>query len=302
MNKVLITLVFSLFITSVSGQFKVKIGNDTTYCYQNFKNGIHLAPHLKFENGQPPYTYTWTTYWEAEVPFIRKNIFTASDFVNDTTLSNPIFNERANNIFGPSNWIQFILKVTDNNKNVAIDSINIRVSIIADVPSMEYQYEIYINQGDSVWLDGASDYMGIKPYQKYIWEPTTGLSHPDSVQTWCKPIKEGGYEFSVFDSVGCQSAFTPLYQIRFKSTNIDIINDENDNIIQVGNAIHFNNQKAESTQITFLDLSGRIIHKTETKNHFYEPDFEFPAPGVYICKIQAPAYQSSIKYIYKGRR
>jgi hypothetical protein len=183
-------------------KISVAVGNDTTFC-SGFgqTDTLFLGSGLKIKNGAPPYTYLWETKLE-HTPNL---IFTASDFLNDTTSANPYF------IDWPAlpDRLRFTVQVTDAENNTAKDSITVGLSGCACYT--DYQV-IRLNKGDSVWLDAG---IPSGNTEKIYWEPSYGLSNPDSSATWCKPDSTMNYSIVSVDTFGCVCS-CHAYEIRVK--------------------------------------------------------------------------------------
>ncbi len=100
--------------------------------------------------GVPPYTYTWSAYYLFDL-ISNPIIFTASDFLNDTSVANPVLKETFHDD------LDFYLTVTDANNNVCRDTVRIRFSFFYG--HLAY-FQHYITEGDSVKLDYNSSNVG----------------------------------------------------------------------------------------------------------------------------------------------
>ncbi|MBK6284495.1 MAG: hypothetical protein IPF54_19350 [Draconibacterium sp.] len=189
----------------------VDAGKDTTFCTgQNF-NTMILGTTAKIMNGKPPFKFAW----ECTYRLTDKLIFTASDFLNDTTLQSPTFKD----ITLDQDWLKFTLTVTDSENNIARDSLFVRFSSFSYLTGGGQPW-FYIEKGDSILLTFPNSGIGggIEPLTHY-WQPKTYLSDPDSVITWCKPDSSIQYEAFTIDSCGCVSAIPTVYDIRVLPKN-----------------------------------------------------------------------------------
>lgn len=133
------------YSTPIFAELQVKIGNDTTFCSDNLWTGVppaQLGTDLVITGGIPPYKYAWS----AEINLFDLFFLTASDFLNDTTLSTPTFKE---DYALWQNWGTFTLTVTDAENNTAVDSINVRFSAFGIIPGY---IVLRPNIGDEVLL------------------------------------------------------------------------------------------------------------------------------------------------------
>jgi hypothetical protein len=205
MKQLLLTYCIFLMYLPLNAQLKVDAGNDTTFC-SGFgqTDTLFLGSGLKIENGAPPYSYRW----ETKLELTPNLIFTASDFLNDTTSANPYFKDW----LALPNRIRFTVQVTDAENNTAKDSITVGFSGCGCPTG--YQV-IHLNKGDSVWLDAGIPSDNI---EKIYWEPAYGLSNPDSSATWCKPDSTMNYSIVSVDTFGCICS-CHAYEIRVNDTN-----------------------------------------------------------------------------------
>jgi hypothetical protein len=189
---------------SVSAQLKVDAGNDTTYCAGFWPDTMYLGNNLFIENGTEPFSYRW----ECRFELTPNLIFSASDFLNDTTSANPYFTDWLT----LPNRFRFTLHITDAENNTAKDSITVGFSGCGCPTG--YQV-IHLNKGDSVWLDAGIPSGNI---EKTYWEPSYGLSNPDSSATWCKPDSTMNYSIVSIDTFGCVCS-CHAYEIRVNEDN-----------------------------------------------------------------------------------
>ncbi|GEM_PF-1706875 len=187
-------------------QITVDAGKDTTYCTGLCPDTMYLGTNISIINGVEPYSYRW----ECKVELSPTLIFTASDYLNDTTIATPYFKDWLTD----TEKIKFVVYVTDNEGNSAMDSINIGFSGCGCITGT---IVVEINKGDSVWLDAGNELHG--KYKKCFWEPKYGLTHPDSSATWCKPEVKTSYSLVQVDTFGCTCS-CPIYEIRIISKKV----------------------------------------------------------------------------------
>jgi hypothetical protein len=205
-QKNIIVLLFILTWFSSYSQLIVDAGKDTTFCTGQNINTMILGTTAKIMNGKPPFKFAW----ECTYRLTDKLIFSASDFLNDTTLQSPTFK----NIPVDQDWLRFTLTVTDSENNVARDSLFVRFSSFSYLTGGGQPW-FYIEKGDSILLTFPNSGIGggIEP-RTYYWQPKTYLSDPNSRVTWCKPDSSIQYEAFAIDSCGCVSAILTVYDIR----------------------------------------------------------------------------------------
>lgn len=206
----------------------VDAGKDTTYCTAQNINSLILGTTSKIANGKPPFKYAW----ECTYRLSDKLIFSASDFLNDTSLQSPVFKD----IPVDQDWLKFTLTVTDSENNFAMDSLFVRFSRFAYLTGGG-QSRFYIEKGDSILLTFPNSGIGggIEPLS-YYWRPKTFLSDPNSLVTWCKPDSSIQYEAFAIDSCGCVSGFEMAYDIRVLPES----NDNNPEFAPIGAKWYFN--------------------------------------------------------------
>ena len=172
-------LSFFFFFTFALGescfsQLNVKLGKDTTYCVGLHPDTMYLPQNITISGGKEPYTFAW----ECKEPKGLYEFYTASDFLNDTTILTPYFVNSHN----PGKWILLTLHVTDSENNYVKDSIRIRFSTFRYLPGYSV---IEAEKGDSVLFNRSSVGGGIEPL-RFHWQPTIGLTNPHTLITWCK--------------------------------------------------------------------------------------------------------------------
>jgi hypothetical protein len=212
------------------------------------------------------------------IPYGILSPLTASDILNDTTLLSPIIK---NGIWLSTDKITFVLNVTDHDGHSARDSILVGFSRCACV--LGYQV-IEISEGDSIWLDAGTPAGAISSYH---WEPSNGLSNPDSSATWCKPEVATNYFLARVDTFGCVCSCL-AYEIRINPTNaenIQIIPSGNINPFQKGRKVHFNNMRNHEALVYWYSMEGKLLYQCSTRSD----NIDFPNVllnrSTYIVKI-----------------
>jgi hypothetical protein len=198
--------------TNIYGKcLTVDAGKDTTFCTGQNINTMILGTTAKIMNGKSPFKFAW----ECTYRLTDKLIFTASDFLNDTTLQSPTFKD----ITVDQDWLKFTLTVTDSENNIARDSLFVRFSSFSYLTGGGQPW-FYVEKGDSILLTFPNSGIGggIEPLTHY-WQPKTYLSDPGSIITWCKPDSSIQYEAFAIDSCGCVSAIPTVYDIRVLPKN-----------------------------------------------------------------------------------
>ena len=265
----------SFYPTTAQGQMKVFIGNDTSFCSTNVKDGIELASQLKITNAVPPLTYKW-----GGAPIYPTSVilYPASRCLDDTTIANPKFKESS----GPS-WIEYWLEVTDSNGNIARDTILVRFS--------EFVYflaedRVSLTVGDSVLLRGGGIGGGIPPYTSYQWSPEKDLRTPNQQETWCVTSEESTiiYSVSVTDSIGCVSMSAGgVTRVKAHPTGVEKITHST-KVYRKGDQIYFENNNT-GAQITIYNINGSKLYETNTRNAYFDLAGLALNKGVYVCSV-----------------
>ncbi len=145
---ILITTVLLITqITFTYGQCNADAGPDTFVCVG--MNGIdttQIGGNPSAMGGTPPYTYTW----EAQHVISFGNYtwtYTASDFLNDTTLSNPSV---VYHYYDLIDTVEFFLTVQDATGLICKDTVIIYYSLLMYINSV---FIFDIQQGDSIYLN-----------------------------------------------------------------------------------------------------------------------------------------------------
>lgn len=205
MKYLLYSLFLSLLYLPISAQIIVDAGNDTIVMCTSDTTITELGGIPSVSNGVPPYNYEWSI----KNPYIAfpgsPLTFYASDFLNDTTLSNPIITDGF-----ICEKMMFYLKVTDSVGNTGIDSCLVMFSVY--ITNLWYwNYGIW--HGDSIYLNQGSNVGGGIGSLTYLWKPNHGLTDSTSLSFWAKPDTTIAYYVTVTDSVGCVLEAPPLYYV-----------------------------------------------------------------------------------------
>ena len=273
-----LTILLFLFLNAYP-QLTVDAGKDTTFCISMYPDSIYLGENVTIKNGTEPYTIAW----ECKVSRGLYDYYTASDFLNDSTAVSPYIESWHSN----GKWIKFILHVTDSENNYTKDSINVRFS------SFGYTlgYFVYeVDKGDSVLFHESSVGGGIAPLN-YHWQPTIGLSNPDSLITWCYADSlteySTSYDIIAVDSCGCVSEPNQVYEIRIRPTDVREIpsEDESLNIKQIGSKIYFDNKDYLAATVKIFSLNGQLIYEQDISDNYLEIGKLNLTKNIYIISI-----------------
>lgn len=284
MKKTLFVIV-PLFLFSIlsSGQINADAGDDIVICVTwDHMDSLTICGDPAATGGTPPYSYAW----EAEYTFsIGENTytFTASNFLNDTTLANPTVKTAI------GDKIDFLLTVTDIDNNTAFDSVTVYFSHFGTHLGM---LEFNIDLGDSIFLYGMENVFGGLPPYSYLWRPNHGLTDSTSLAFWAKPEYSIAYYLTKTDSAGCVVTGTPVYLVNVLPVHTDEIDFIPRELSIYPNPVHKSLKVIISEKITgpfvlsiyapdgkklMQEISGRNAIKLDTDS--------FP-PGIYIVKVE----------------
>lgn len=268
--------------------FEMDCGADTFFCLGLDTDTFHIGNNIRLVNGTAPYKFIWSC---KPIPVTSSIIFTASNFLSDTSISNPYLKD-----FGIVNkpWC-FYLTVMDNNNNIASDSIFIICSrFIYD----SKEYEFYLNKGDSVQFYDEIFVGGGVPPLKYYWTPSIGLDDSTKINAWCKPPQSINYYQYIIDSLNCKSIPNKAYNIYVNPDKIEnnkYSHDDLLNLRRIGNQLVFNNKENRLCRLSFFSIDGKKIYYAETYNSFYNiPNFII-GNKIIICVLSIKNKTTSLK-------
>lgn len=281
-------LVFAcLLIPNISfSQLIVNAGKDTTFCVELWPDSMILGSGMHIENGVPPYTFVW----ECNLKLTDSLVFTASDFLSDTTIQSPLIKD----YITWSEWLKFTVFVTDKNNVKGQDEINVRFSLF--VYSVGY-FGVELDNGDSILLGNAFITGGIEPLS-YQYQPLSGITNPSELVTWFKPDTSTFYYQIATDSCGCISAHSEAYDIKVKPTGVKSAkyNEHKLNIRQNGDEILYNNPRFLSSRIKIYSLNGELVYSTITDNNHINLSKIPIINGIYVINITVGEITESKKF------
>jgi len=258
-------------------------------------SSVQLGGSPTAYGGFSPYTYEWSIdpipTSSQVVPYVN-----ASNMINDTTLANPIFTY--NSSFLDSS-VTIYLKITDNQGCLSFDTLQLTTSLF----NVHLVYhDIWINEGDSVYLNQIPNISGGYGASTYDWNPSYGLSDTTLANGfWASPNTSTSYTLTVKDSKGCaKTAGGPLYSIWVNTVGL------HENTIKevdlfpnpTSDFVFINKEKSETiSKIEIYTLSGKILNTViNPKNQI---DISNYPNGVYTLKIYFDDYVSSQKIVKK---
>jgi hypothetical protein len=286
----LMLFVVFFYATELSGQCIADAGKDTIVCY-NFGNYTQLLGGSPTAiNGTSPYTYTWEASYT-----IGSSTYTASDFLDDTTLANPEIVA----VGGAENII-FYLTVTDDLGNICTDNIKVRFSYFGQLLDDKFAY---INQGDNVQLYPSIG-GGIPPVT-YQWSPNYNLSDPNISNPWASPDTSISYVVTILDSAGCQANDMDSFEVYVTPTAIEDINNMDMDIKLYPNPspgifnISFNSSQFDEAEVEVLDVTGKLVQKTISGNSNRTINLTDYPKGLYFVKVKIGNSIAVKKVVYQ---
>ena len=277
----LIIILLILFTLSSNGQLQIDAGDDQNICLDDgFADSIQLGGNPTAFGGVEPYTYKWSTNH-----FFVNHSWGASYYLDDTTSANPkILN------YSPDS-LKFILTVTDDSANQAIDSVIIR---FASFTYGAMDYYAFINPGDTVIL--RDDVLwGLEPFM-YSWTPNYNISDTLSYNPRAWPYVSTDYKVITFDKFGCAS-YPYLCHVYVTPSNNAITKEINahstifPNPIENSSVIFFESPKYNKIVIRIFNTNGRIIFTDDFNNNYYKIGGTISESGSYFYVI---SYDSGI--------
>lgn len=225
-----------------------------------------------------PLTYTWEAHKTWQIGSNTYNFY-ASDFIDDTTIANPKITSQE------EGFIRFKLTVADANGLSCSDSVEVHYSQF--VFTLALPMDVFINEGDSVWLSGWQNIAGTVPPFTYLWYPTHGLTDSTSLAFWAKPDTTTLYRLIVTDSLGCSEMGPGSYRVHVNPLNVDenlaaqfsVYPNPTKGKMRIKNTSGLQIEK-----VSLVDLSGRTVLKiTDFKSD--ELDISLLKSGAYIAQL-----------------
>ncbi len=273
------TILFLLQTNLVKGQCIADAGPDIVVCCGfDGMDTVQIGGNPTASGGVPPYTYIWESEWQ-----VGSWIYTASDFLDDTTLANPTILYTGENL-------TFHLTIIDSESNICTDSVNVKFSFFGT----HLMYVYYdIQQGDSIFLTGLANVLGGIPPVEYLWRPNHGLTDSTSLSFWAKPDTSVAYYLTATDSAGCSATGAPVYFVNVIPVSIES-QDLSKSIVHIfpnpaSNriTIKIESEKTEIKTLEFFDSNGQLAFKKETNENIVLLKTESLTKGLHFYKISA---------------
>lgn len=272
-----------LAFSPLSAQIVVDAGPEKAVCvdWHGIMDTLSIGGYPTASGGVEPYTYTWEADYAWSIGDYTFT-FSASDFLNDTTLANPEV------IYAIGDTIEFRLSVDDAEGNTDIDTTNVYFAYFSThLGNVTYT----INQGDSVYLHGMQNVFGGFPPYEYLWRPNHGLSDSTSLAFWAKPEYSVAYYLTKTDSAGCVVTGAPVYYVNVQPVMVEEHEAHQSMVKAYPNPVKdiLNLQINPSVQGAFtLRLfltNGKLIKKQQFKGNTLSVDMMGYPTGVYVYEI-----------------
>ena len=288
-------------LMQINAQLTVDAGNDLIVCCCTENEGeetMQLGACPVAKGGVEPYTYTWSGKYYGQQPDKDPRWIYASDVLNDTTVSNPIFK---NKLVPENGWIKIYLKVEDAQGSVKFDSVKIKRSEFA-VVLLPYMPPDTIYVGDSIQFKGSFWNSNFKPLVEHRFFPPHGLNDPADVYTWAKPDTTTTYYLQATNSVGCVSSKVKYKKIVvIDTTSVSsalTAQPESTCYFTGGNLIIERRQTDTPFHLVITNLKGQIIYKDiHYQSSLTLSDLKLKSNGLYIITLDDGKHKESFKLI-----
>jgi|AntRauTorckE5430_2_1112549.scaffolds.fasta_scaffold04166_4 hypothetical protein len=272
--------IFTIFISviylnlSFSQALVIDAGADKYICMNStgLQPGSSIGGNPTIISGVPPFEIKWETQQS-----IGSAVFTASDFLNDTTATNPLFIDFG---FPP---MTFYITIKDSLNQIAKDTIIVNLSSYSTIPEPNIQY---ITAGDTTII--SPNLFGGVPPISYSWSPNYNISDTSSSMPSVWPTQSTTYQCTITDAVGCVNtenlnyATVNVWPVNTKETLIKSLKVY-PNPTQDYLTIELDNGQIHNLRIT--DISGKVILKQiEIINK--QIDISHLVSGIYILIVE----------------
>jgi len=289
--KTFIFLFIFFILFESKAQLTANAGEDTTICVGwNFSGQFEF--NASASGGTAPYSFLWEANYFQQILTTTYHL-TASDFLSDTTISNPSL------IHTVENPVTFKLTVTDALGEVAEDTIVVSFSIF-NTHLAQFQHSMIL--GDSVEFVSLPNVDGGIPPLNYIWRPNNGLTDSTSYSNfWVKPDQSTAYYITVTDSVGCVVTGAPVFFVYVGYASLNEMNSVQSNEIDVfpnpfDNRIYLKVDLDKVDQVKIYSESGVLLKEL---NNFKDEEIDVSelSEGIYLIDILKDGIITSKKLI-----
>ncbi len=158
---------------STVSELMASAGPDTAIC---LGDSVQIGGAPSGAGGVPPYTYSWSP----------ATGLSSASAANPTAM--------------PTDTTEYILTVTDDNSDTAMDTVLV---IIKPIPVVDAGADTSICLGESVVIGGGPTASGGTGVFTYAWTPTTGLDDATIANPTATPTDTTTYVVTVTDADGC---------------------------------------------------------------------------------------------------
>ena len=266
-------LLLSILSLHMHAQCMVDAGNDTAVCTWNGQYKIMLKPRILA--GEAPFSFKWTCR-DSLTPGL---IFTASDFLDDTTAQNPTLIDIS------FEALALTLEVTDAKNNSCSDTVKVYFSQYWI--SLDDKYA-YIQPGESAALY-TSVHGGLPPLT-YSWTPGNSLSDSTDVNAFASPVVSTTYYLTVTDSIGCQ--VQDVFYVIVTASAIHSVHGEDEidifpNPVPAHQPLNLVWEGIKAEKVIVTDGHGKTVLKENVYPGTNKIDLAGLVPGIYFYRLMS---------------
>lgn len=278
--KFLYILYFVLISNYSLAQLSIDSGGDTIILCQDNLNIISLGGNPTISGGYSPYIYIWSIASPIVLVQGSSIVLHASDFLDDTTASNPIIIDG----YGVVDSLCFYLTVIDAIGQIQVDSSLVYFSMFVEHLS-NFTYDLLA--GDSILLNGANISSSFEPHT-YLWQPNHGLTDSTSLSYYAKPDYSIAYYVTATNSLGCVYTGAPYHYINIHYLNIEDVLIQEKHISLYPNPsngeVFLLDEDEIVKSISIFDMNNKLI--TNLNGNTNKFDLSAFPKGVYFIKIE----------------
>lgn len=271
-NQIITCALFTLSITQVKGQCTADAGTNIMTCKGD---SVILGGSPTVVDGIGPLIYVWSA---AHKTFTTQ-VLTASIFLNDTTVSNPLYISQLED-----DSVSFYLSVTDSLGNSCYDTVSVMTGMGFGITLDDKGATIEQGGTASLYTSVGG---GVPPLQ-YLWSPSVWVFDSTDVYTAAKPDTTTKFELLVTDALGC--TVKDQFWVFVSPTSIEDIEGVFNleifpNPLSETGTVKTVVQNTRELTLNFYGTSGQVIKQMTILNELTpleSSDFE---AGAYIYKL-----------------
>lgn len=249
------------------------LGTDTAQIGGNYPNW-----------GTPPYTFSWLAFEQVQVGNSTFT-FTASSFLSDTTLLNPVVNDAFD-----FDSVEFVLRITDFNLVSCFDTVRVHFSRF--VSGMSFLTH-FILPGDSVLLSGPLNIWGGTGSYNLLWYPNSGLTDSTNSAVWAKPTETTFYSLRITDEVGCLAHDVDFQRVFISGLGMEESESEPSVYPNPVRERFYVNHAFEVEELEIWDMEGRLVKNVHNLNLGISVE-DLPT-GMYVVILKTPEGTKALK-------